>query len=360
MIEQFDFLARTITIGAGLMLLALFVAGEIRRAIKLPLIGMITGVISYLVNATPLMSSNSPADPWVDLFALLVPFWIWLFARNLFEREPPPRIVMFAAASLLTPWFFGNFLALNEPLTFYATHIIALILIGDLVRVAFLGRADDLIEQRRIIRLWLPLLVAAQAGGVIMFELTIGATRPFPVVSLVNTLLILMITLFAGLALLRTDPELLVETEHDQSENEESEFDLTPAETVLHEKLQTAMATGAYRTSGLTIAALAKQLDTPEHRLRALINQRLGHRNFSAFLNRHRIAEAQEKLSDREMVDVPVLTIAMDLGYNSLPTFNRAFRTETGTTPSEYRRTAIGAEERAQKDEEPAITAVQN
>ncbi|MEM8726174.1 MAG: helix-turn-helix domain-containing protein, partial [Pseudomonadota bacterium] len=80
----------------------------------------------------------------------------------------------------------------------------------------------------------------------------------------------------------------------------------------------------------------------PEHRLRALINRRLGYRNFSAFLNRHRIAEAREKLSDREAVDLPVLTIAMDLGYNSLPTFNRAFRSETGTTPSEYRRVAIG------------------
>jgi AraC-like DNA-binding protein len=32
----------------------------------------------------------------------------------------------------------------------------------------------------------------------------------------------------------------------------------------------------------------------------------------------------------------------MDLGYNSLPTFNRAFRSETGTTPTEFRRKAIG------------------
>ena len=95
------------------------------------------------------------------------------------------------------------------------------------------------------------------------------------------------------------------------------------------------------RFPGLTIAALAAELDTPEHRVRALINRRLGYRNFSAFLNRHRIAEAREKLVEKESVDLPVLTIAMDLGYNSLATFNRAFRAETGTTPSDYRRLGL-------------------
>ncbi|WFL79069.1 helix-turn-helix domain-containing protein [Altererythrobacter arenosus] len=104
------------------------------------------------------------------------------------------------------------------------------------------------------------------------------------------------------------------------------------------------MEQGFYRTSGLSIAGLADHLGAPEHRLRALINQRLGHRNFSAFLNRHRIAEAREILADRERVSLPVLTIAMDLGYNSLPTFNRAFREETAMTPTDYRREAIGAE----------------
>lgn len=102
------------------------------------------------------------------------------------------------------------------------------------------------------------------------------------------------------------------------------------------------MADGVYRTPGLTIAGLAARLGTPEHRLRALINRRMGHRNFSAYLNRYRIAEARVWLADRNKVDLPVLTLAMDLGYNSLPPFNRAFREETGTTPSDYRRQCFG------------------
>ena len=99
-----------------------------------------------------------------------------------------------------------------------------------------------------------------------------------------------------------------------------------------------------YRTPGLTIATLADHLEVPEHRLRALINKRLGHRNFSAFLNGLRIAEAREILAEKTQVDTPVLTIAMDLGYNSLATFNRAFRAESGTTPTDYRREKLGKE----------------
>jgi len=35
------------------------------------------------------------------------------------------------------------------------------------------------------------------------------------------------------------------------------------------------------------------------------------------------------------------LTIAMDLGYGSLGPFNRAFKTITGLTPSEFRRNSV-------------------
>ena len=40
--------------------------------------------------------------------------------------------------------------------------------------------------------------------------------------------------------------------------------------------------------------------------------------------------------------EVPVLTIAMDAGFQSLNPFNRAFKAETGLTPTEYRRSRAG------------------
>jgi AraC-like DNA-binding protein len=301
-------------------------------------------VLAYLIKSAPLIGSHGALDPWLDLLAISVPFSIWLFARNLFEREPEQRIMLLAIATLVLGWFVAHFIPATYPLGFFIIHLAGLALIVDLVRVGILERPDDLVEQRRIVRLWLPLLVALQAGGVLvfeMFEALSGARIPFSIVHLVNALLILTIMLFAGLALLRTDPELLVEAEDETVPESAIAPDLSPSESVLHDKLNAAMADGFYRTPGLTITGLAAHLDTPEHRLRALINRRLGHRNFSAFLNRYRIAEAREKLASRAHVDLPVLTIAMDLGYNSLPTFNRAFRSETGTTPSDFRRNAI-------------------
>ena len=73
-----------------------------------------------------------------------------------------------------------------------------------------------------------------------------------------------------------------------------------------------------------------------------LINEGLGHRNFNAFLNRYRIEEAKAALADPTQKDVPIVTIAMDCGFKSLGPFNRAFKVDTGQTPSEFRRLGLG------------------
>jgi AraC-like DNA-binding protein len=96
-----------------------------------------------------------------------------------------------------------------------------------------------------------------------------------------------------------------------------------------------------YRQEGLSIGGLAARLDLPEYRLRQLINEGLGYRNFNAFLNHYRIDEAKAALSDLSQRDVQVLTIAMDAGFQSIGPFNRAFKADTGMTPTEFRRHAL-------------------
>jgi AraC-like DNA-binding protein len=93
-----------------------------------------------------------------------------------------------------------------------------------------------------------------------------------------------------------------------------------------------------YRHDNITIGTLATKLRIPEYKLRRLINQRLGYRNFNVFLNNHRIEEAKAALADPSQAEVPVITIAMDAGFQSLGPFNRAFKATTGVTPTEYRR----------------------
>ena len=113
----------------------------------------------------------------------------------------------------------------------------------------------------------------------------------------------------------------------------------SPAEDRLAESLQHAMAVDhAYRREDLSIASLAGLLSVPEYRLRRLINQRLGHRNFNAFVNGFRLAEAMAALADPLKRELPVLTIALTAGFQSIGPFNRAFKTATGLTPTEFRK----------------------
>jgi AraC-like DNA-binding protein len=98
----------------------------------------------------------------------------------------------------------------------------------------------------------------------------------------------------------------------------------------------------AYRNEALSIGVLAGRLGLPEYRLRRLINQRLGYRNFNAFLNFYRLEEAMAALADTSQAEVPILTIALDAGFQSIGPFNRAFRASTGMTPTEFRREKLG------------------
>jgi AraC-like DNA-binding protein len=160
--------------------------------------------------------------------------------------------------------------------------------------------------------------------------------------TLINVTLIAILTFGLAVPLLRLDRDFFPRVPADEPGSAEDEAEeLSPAEAVLKKALLAAMSRGAYRQTGLTIRALAEELGHPEHRLRQLINGRLGYRNFSAFLNSYRIPEAEEALADPEQVRKPVLTIALDLGYGSLGPFNRAFKNATGQTPTAFRQQAL-------------------
>ena len=92
-----------------------------------------------------------------------------------------------------------------------------------------------------------------------------------------------------------------------------------------------------FREEGFTIRRLANKLDIKEYRLRRLINGHLGYRNFNRFLNQYRIEEVARQLVAPETRHLPVLSIALDIGYRSLSPFNKAFKEIKGMTPTEYR-----------------------
>lgn len=322
------------------MLIAVLLVSRTRRELKISLLGVLISSMAYLINSSTMMA---PPLPWripIDFLSISTTVWAWIFAHQLFERRIAKPLLVAVPLLLTLLWIIAFTLPQWQWFTFYAIRFLSLALVIHLIIIALTGRADDLIEKRRRIRMYLPIFVGLQVGGVLVYELFFGPTDNIPSVSAINAMLILILVLGAGMAVLAAEEELFSKPVVNQRQARPI-LNLSPSETVLHDKLIAAMEEGQYRIPSLTIATLASQLDTQEHRLRALINKQLGHRNFSSFLNGYRIREAKEKFADRALVDLQILTIAMDLGYGSLAPFNRAFRNETGLTPSDFRKAAI-------------------
>jgi len=85
---------------------------------------------------------------------------------------------------------------------------------------------------------------------------------------------------------------------------------------------------------GLTITTLAEQLGVQEYRLRRLINKELRFKNFNQFLNSYRLTEAGSRLVEDNS---SISSIALDVGFTSMSSFNTAFKNRFGMTPTEYR-----------------------
>lgn len=71
-----------------------------------------------------------------------------------------------------------------------------------------------------------------------------------------------------------------------------------------------------------------------------MINRGLGFRNFNDFLHAYRIREACTRPRRPEQARLPVLSIALDVGYGSIGPFNRAFKARIGMTPTRFRRSS--------------------
>lgn len=95
-------------------------------------------------------------------------------------------------------------------------------------------------------------------------------------------------------------------------------------------------AAGWWREPDLTLAELSRRLGTNTAYLSRAVNEGLG-MNFNAFVNRMRAGEVARRMqADPAARDL--LTLALDAGFSSKATFNRAFRSAYGVAPSHYRR----------------------
>jgi AraC-like DNA-binding protein len=270
----------------------------------------------------------------------------WLFARGLFNDELPLRrrhaaiVAVVLGFGLWQQLVFSRAAATSlETAASFGFEAMVLALVLAALREAYRGLATDLVERRRRMRV---LFVTAGGGylaaAVIVqsYNLLLGTRTP-PVLVHLNIASIWLLALAASWTLLQPRPASWLEAPPKLAAAQA----LSALERRILESLRQAFETEhVYRQENLTIGALAQRLGTREHVLRRVINQGLGFRNFNEFLHEHRIREACRRLHRPDEAKLPVLTIALDVGYGSIGPFNRAFKARMGMTPTAFREVA--------------------
>lgn len=299
----------------------------------------------------------------------LLPYWLgegiiflcishsgffWGFAIALFDDHAKIAGRMIIAIVLLEATYIAALLDPPNAATYsYLRSAVAIVLFVHPIYVAFRGRADDLIEARRTFRVLFVVLAGVYAIIQNIAETVFVGGMNIPTLGLMNIASIWILTLFLVTKLITVRPEQFFVLSQDgpPAVALDKGLQVAPANQALYGSLIKHLDDdGGYREPGLTITGLANQLGTQEHRLRRLINQELGFRNFRDFMNGYRLREVRARLSDPAEAHIPVLTIALDAGFQSLGPFNRAFKETEGRTPTEFRASALKAA--AQSDQE--------
>lgn len=90
-----------------------------------------------------------------------------------------------------------------------------------------------------------------------------------------------------------------------------------------------------YLDPDLKLGILAETLEMPKHELSKVINHGF-EQNFFDFINSYRIQEFIILQKDERYAHLNFLELAYESGFNSKSAFNRAFRKETGQSPSTF------------------------
>jgi AraC-like DNA-binding protein len=316
-------------------------AGRLAAAFAL---GSAAHAVSYSLGSTsPVSVGHAP------LIALstgnVVVFW--LFTRALFDDAFKLRAWHVLVWAAVAAFSFVNCMwiapAGNARISIIAINLLALGFIALAVIQTVASWSADLVEGRRRVRVFIVSTAALYGGMNAVLQIILPGAAAAEVANTVNSAVLAGVVAAICYAMMRVDGADLFPAAPDAAPVVLVSAQSAATEDANDQKLIDALMRlmgdeRIYRHDNITIGTLATKLGIPEYRLRRLINQRLGYRNFNVFLNNHRIEEAKAALSDPTQAKVPVITIAMDAGFQSLGPFNRAFKATTGVTPTEYRR----------------------
>jgi AraC-like DNA-binding protein len=304
-------------------------------------------------------------DTVLGMIAVMAPAVLWVIARYMFEDNPHIHkgiwilIVSYLLLRAVGLWLYdGSQMrgSLFFLMFFNIPQLIMMLLACHVVYMASRGRDSDLVELRRQLRMPFAVGMGSIVGLIIgsgFFML--GSPQLDSLYFFVIFLLILFINL--GMFQIHKDTTQLIHMAGEQpapglttvAHQSRSDVQLqndqplgaspvSRQDQLLIDRVLKAMKQERlYAEPGLTIGDLAVRVSVQEYRLRKLINQSLHYRNFNQFLNQYRIEEAARRLLDPQEQHIPISSIALDVGYASLSSFNKAFKDTYQVTPSVYR-----------------------
>ncbi|WP_420322731.1 helix-turn-helix domain-containing protein [Flagellimonas sp.] len=97
-----------------------------------------------------------------------------------------------------------------------------------------------------------------------------------------------------------------------------------------------------YLDPNCSLNKVANEMKLPAYLISHVVNNALD-KSFPDFLNSYRIEEVKTRLLQPENNNVKIASLAYDCGFNSLSSFNIAFKKSTGVTPSKFLRNHTSA-----------------
>ena len=322
----------------SLLLILIAVLWRERGRILLVRLGIVLclGLCVQVLSSTPMFEAEIPRLWQAPFIAISIgnAVLFCLLAHALFDDDfvlRPLHGALWAGALLASA---ANCL-IHSWLTLLVVRLIPLACALLAAAVALRHWRSDLVEQRRTLRA--VIVIGGIAYSVVTLVLRLQhETQPWQgAPALYDIAALLIVVALAAFRMVRLAQTELLPAPAPVAAAPRPEAPDDALATALH-RLMTEER--AYRGGDLTVAALAARLQVPEYRLRRLINKQLGHRNFNSYINEFRLREAQAVLADPAQRALPVLTVALTAGFQSIGPFNRAFKTATGLTPSEFRK----------------------
>jgi AraC-like DNA-binding protein len=176
---------------------------------------------------------------------------------------------------------------------------------------------------------------------VVLQNIFVRTTHPILLVNSINLITVFIIAFFSlkqkEIFPLneKQENELYFITEREDTKEKRKMMPDEDLTKIKKQLLELMVKTQPYLDSELNLVKLAEVMTVTPHQLSYIINSGFKE-NFFQFVNRHRVEKAKDLLSNS--INITMIAIAFDSGFNSKTSFNTTFKKMTQQTPSEYRK----------------------